>query len=218
MKNIKARHLEKYDSEKYEKIAFGVLKNKSDNNYCFAFEAEFEESEEQYPLSDLLSQYGLACTDYYLTDQIIDGVKKSIIEVDTLDDDKVELIHILNFSTIVGRTIENVVYGKYALLALKYGIGKIKINDLEIFIPVYAYRNDRAGMMNFEIIYPEMQYKKMFEDGIEVQDLLPENCRAEFILLEKAKASIIFKKNEETHKLIYGLKGYEQTEKLEQSE
>src|SRR5690349_10145270 len=122
MKNIKARHSEKYDSEKYEKIGFGVFKNNSENNYCFTFEAEFEESEEQYPLSDLLSQYSVSCTDHYLTDQIIDGIKKSIIEVETLTDKKDDLIQILNFSTIVGRTIENIVYGKYALLVLKYGI------------------------------------------------------------------------------------------------
>lgn len=214
MKNIKSRLIEKYDSVKYEKIAFGVFKNKIEKNYCFTFEAEFESNEEQYPLSDLLSQYSVSCTDHYLTDQTIEGEKKTVIEVETLTDKKDDLINILNFSTIVGKTIENVNYGGYALLVLKYGVGKIKIKNAEISIPIYAYRNDRSGVMNFERIYPEMQYNKLFEGGIDVQDLLPENSIAEFIMLEKAKAFVIFKDKGETHRLIYGLSGYEQTEKV----
>jgi len=214
MKNIKAIHLEKYNSDPYVEIVYSVFKNKSENNYCFTFEAEFDENEEQYPLSDLLSQYSLSCTDYYLTDQIINGVKKSIIEVETLTDKKDDLINIFNFSTIIERTIENVVYCGTVLLVLKYGIGKIKLTDEEISIPIFAYRNDRAGMVNFEIIYPEMQYKKMFEDGIDARDLLSPKCKVEYILLKKTKAFVIFKDNEETYRLIYGLKGYEQTEKI----
>ena len=213
MKNIEARHLEKYDSEKYEEIAFSVFENKSENNYCFTFEAEFEENEEQYPLSDLLSQYSLSCTEYYLTDQIIDGVNKSIIEVETLTNKKSDLISILNFATIVKKTIENVVYCGRVILVLKYGMGKIKLADAEISTPIFAYRNDRAGMVNFEIIYPEIQYKKMFEDGIDAGDLVSKSCKVEFILLEKTKAFVIFTEKEETHRLTYGLKGYEQTEK-----
>lgn len=212
MKNIKARYLEKYESDPYVEIVYSIFKNKSENNYCFSFEAEFDENEGQYPLSDLLNQYSLNCTDYYLTDQIIDGIKKSIIEVETLTDKKDDLISIFNFSTIIEKTIENVVYGRRALLVLKYGIGKIRLSDAEMSIPIFAYRNDRSGMVNFEIIYPEMQYKRMFEDGIDAQNLLSQKCKVEYILLEKAKAFVIFKDNEETYKLIYGLQGYEQTE------
>ncbi len=214
MNNIKPCRLEKYDAGQYEEIAYGVFKNHSARNYCFAFEAEFGENEEQYPLSDLLSQYILSCTDHYLTGQIIDGVEKSIIEVETLADSKVELIHILNFTTIVGRTIENVVYCGRVLLVMKYGIGKIRCIDEEVTVPIFAYRNDRAGMVNFEIIYPEMQYKKMFEAGVDIRDLISKNGKVEFILLEKTKAFVILTDNGETLKLIYGLKGYEQTEKV----
>ena len=215
MKNIKGKCLEKYNSDQFTEIAHSVFKNKLENNYCFAFEAELEENEEQYPLDDLLNQYNVSCTEYYENEEILDGIKKTIREVETISDSKNDLIKILNFSTIVGRTIENVVYCGSVLLVLKYGMGKIKLNDAEILTPILAYRNDRAGMMNFEIIYPEIQYNRMFEEGINGSDLLPQNCKMEFILLEKGKAFVIFKDNEETYKLVYGLKGYEQTEKIE---
>lgn len=215
MKNIESHVLEKYATEQYLEIAFSVFKSKSANNYCFTFEAEFEENEEQYPLEDLLSQYSLNCTDHYVTDHIIDGKKKSIIEVETLSDKKNDLINILNFSTIIGRTVENVVFGGSVLLVLKYGIGKIKFTSREVAVPIFAYRNDRAGMRNFEIIHPEMQYKKMFEEGVDIKDLMPAHGELKFVLLKDAKAFVIFEEDNQMHRLVYGLKGYEQMEKVE---
>ncbi|MFT3681046.1 MAG: hypothetical protein QM791_12280 [Ferruginibacter sp.] len=218
MTNITAILLEKYKSGEFEEIAHSVFRNKSEKNYCFTFEAELKEHEDQYPLDDLLSQYSLSCTAYYKDEKISDEIKRSTIEVETLSDGKDDLIKILNFSTIAGRTIENVEYCKYALLVLKYGMGKITAGDTETLIPLLACRNDRAGMMNFEIIYPEMQYKQMFEEGINASGLLPENCKPLFVFLKKGKAAVVFKDKEEIYRLIYGLNGYEKTEKAEWDE
>ena len=218
MKNIKVKHLGKYDSNEYIEIAYSVYKNNLQNNYCFAYEAELEENEGQYPLENLLDQYSVSCTEYYGEEEIIDGIKKASAEVETLSDSKEDLIKIFNFSTIIDKIIENAVYCGTELLVLKYGTGKIiQNNQKEISIPIFAKRNDITGRENFEIKYPEIQYKKMFESGINVPNSLPEISTMEYILLENSKANVIYKIHGETYRLIYGLKGYEQNEKIEET-
>ena len=215
MKNIKVKHFGKYDSNEYVEIAYSVYKNNLKNNYCFAYEAELEENEGQYPLEDLLDQYSVNCTEHYGEEVIIDGIKKAIVEVETLSDSKEDLIKIFNLSTIIDKIVENVVYCGAELLVLKYGTGKILQNgQKEMSIPIFAKRNDRTGMENFEKKYPEIQYKRMFESGINIPNSLLEISVMEYILLENNKANIIYKIHEETYRLVYGLKGYEQNEKI----
>ena len=107
MKNIKTVKLDKYNTDNYKEIAFGVYLNKELNNYCFCFEADVID---QYPLEDLLDQYLVNCTEYYGQEVTIENEKKNIVEVETLSADKNDLIKILNFSTIVDKEIINVVY------------------------------------------------------------------------------------------------------------
>ena len=214
MKNIKTKHLDKYNSNEYTEIAYSVYKNKLGNNYCFAYETELMESEGQYPLEDLLDQYDLNCTEYCGKEEIIDGIKKTIVEVETLSDSKSDLIKIFNFSTIVDKIIENTAYCGQTILVINYGVGKILLHEKEILVPIFAKRNDRNGRENFESKYPEIQYKKIFEAGINVDNLLSGNFVIEYILLENSKANVIYTTNEEIYRLIYGLKGYEQSEKI----
>jgi len=185
-------------------------------NYCFTFEAEFEKNEGQYPLEDLLSQYSLSCTEeYFETKETIQGGQKSIIEVETLTDEKEDLINILNFSTIIGRTIENVIHEGFVLLVIKYGIAKIKLGESEKTVPIFAERNDRSGMINFEVIYPELQLKCIFEESVDTKGLISEQSEIEFVLLKDFKAFVIFKTCEQQkYQLVYGLNGYERTEKI----
>ena len=92
MKNIKVKHLNKYDTDIFEKIKKQVYKNKLTNNYCFAYEAELEENEEQYPLGDLLDLFRLRCTeDFCFKEEVNGGIKKQIVEVETSSDSKKDL-------------------------------------------------------------------------------------------------------------------------------
>lgn len=209
MKNIKLVKLDKYKPDNYNEISYGIYLNKSANNYCFCFEADVVD---QYPLEDLLDQYGVNCTEYYGQGTIIDGEKKNIVEVETLSSNKIDLIKILNFSTIVDKEIINVAYNGSELLVINYGESNIIINEKEIHIPIVGYRNDRSGMVCFELKYPEAQYKKQFTDGhsisIDIDNFNENNFK--YILLKDSKATIIYENNNKTTEIIFNLKELEQ--------
>lgn len=211
MKNIKTVKLDKYNTDNYSEIAYGVYLNKKSNNYCFCFEADVIE---QYPLEDLLDQYLVNCTEYYGQESTIGDEKKNIVEVETLSADKKDLIKILNFSTIVDKEIINVVYKGSELLVVNYGNSSFSLNGKKVCIPIVGYRNDRRGMVCFELIYPEAQYKNMFikdqSYNIEFNDFDENNLK--YIILQDGKAKIIYydSSKQATTEIIFNQKGVEQ--------
>lgn len=210
MKDIKIVKLDKYNSENYKEIAFSVYFNKKANNYCFAFEAD---EVNQYPLEDLLDQYNVSCTEYYGQKVTINNEEKNIVEVQTLSNKKNELIKLLNFSTIIDKEIINVLYARSELLALYYGISNFILNGNKIEVPIVAYRNDYSGLTNFEVKYPEIQYKAMFnqnkEYNIELENFDVENIK--YILLQDRKAKLVYDKDNKYYEAIFNLNGYENT-------
>ncbi|MBE6157132.1 MAG: hypothetical protein E7161_05300 [Firmicutes bacterium] len=215
MKNIKAVKLDKYNADNYREVAFDVYFNEAANNYCFCFETDVVN---QYPLEDLLDQYLLSCTEYYGQEVTIGGVQKNIVEVETLSANKENLIRILNLSTIVDKEIINVVYGEYEILVVNYGNSNCVINGKEIHIPIVGYRNDRSGMINFELKYPEVQYKSMFTSGqtynIEIVNFDENNLK--YILLRDGKAKLIYEDSytQETIEIIFNQDGIEEIKKV----
>lgn len=210
MKEIKIVKLDKYNNDNYKEIAFSVYLNTDADNYCFAFEAD---EVNQYPLEDLLDQYKVSCTEYYGQNVVLNNEEKNIVEVQTLSSEKKDLIHILNFSTIVGREIVNVSYGDMELLTLKYGLSNVVLNGNKLEVPIVAYRNDQTGMFSFEIKYPEMQYKNMFSNRQEINVEL-ENFDANgvrYILLKDRKALVVYEFDDKCYEAIFNLNGYEKT-------
>jgi hypothetical protein len=211
MKDIKLVRLDKYSKDDYKEIFDGIFLDRNADNYCFCFEADIVE---QYPLEDLLDQYRVNCTEYYGQEVIINGEKKNLVEVQTLSSKKIDLIRILNLSTILGKEIVNVSYFNSGLLAVNYGNSDFTINGKEVIIPILAYRNDSSGMICFEAKYHEMQYKSMFSKGqsycVEIENF--DANRLKYILLRDGKARIIYDKidDEKMIELIFGLKGFEQ--------
>lgn len=211
MKDIKIVKLDKYNRDDYKEIAYDVYLNKNANNYCFCFEAD---KVDQYPLEDLLDQYRVSCTEYYGQEVDFKGEKKNIVEVETLSTDKKDLIKILNLSTIIDKEIINVVYNNSELLVVNYGNSNVIINGQEVHIPIVGYRNDRSGMICFELEYPEAQYKSMFTKGeefnIEMDNFDINNLK--YILLKDWKAKIIYEDSnlEETTEIIFNQKGLEE--------
>lgn len=78
MKNIKYYEAEKYNEEKYEKVAEHIYKTEDTflggeqyvTSLCFEQEPEFEEGTSpqdisQYPLEDILDKYLVAVEDFY---------------------------------------------------------------------------------------------------------------------------------------------------------
>jgi len=210
MKDIRIVKLDKYNSENYKEIAFSVYFNKEANNYCFAFEAD---EVNQYPLEDLLDQYNVSCTEYYGQKVTINNEEKNVVEVQTLSDEKKELIKLLNFSTIIDKEIINVSYAESELLVIHYGMSNFILNGNRIEIPIVAYRNDSSGLTNFEVKYPEIQYKTMFskekEYNIELENFDVEN--AKYILLKDRKAKLVYGKDDKYYESIFNLNGYENT-------
>lgn len=215
MKYIKVVKLDKYNTDNYKEIAYGVYLNKESNNYCFSFEADVID---QYPLEDLLDQYLVNCTEYYGQEITIGNEKKNIVEVETLSADKNDLLKILNFSTIVDKEIINVIYNNSELLVINYGNSDFTLNGKKVNIPIVGYRNDKSGMVCFELIYPEVQYKNMFTKkqtySIEF-DNFDEN-KLKYILLRDGKAKIIYddSSEQETTEIIFNQKGIEQIKKV----
>ena len=89
----------------------------------------------------------------------------------------------------------------------------MKVNGKTITVPIVAYRNDRSGMISFEIKYPEMQYKGMFTDGRELNfdiDNFDENS-IKYVLLRDGKAKMVYENNDNNNliEIVYNLKGLE---------
>ena len=210
MKDIKIVKLNKYNDENYKEIAFSVYYNKEANNYCFAFEAD---EVNQYPLEDLLDQYNVSCTEYYGQKVILNNEEKNIVEIQTLSNEKKEFIRLLNLSTIVDKEIINVSYADCELLVINYGLSSFILNGNRIEIPIVAYRNDSSGMSNFEVKYPELQYKTMFckeqEYNIDLENF--EVRCVKYILLKDSKAKLIYGTDEKYYEIVFNLNGYENT-------
>ena len=182
MKNIKAKHLDKYDTDKFEKVKKQVYKNKSTNNYCFAYEAELEKNEGQYPLEDLLELFSLRCTeDFCIKEEVIGGIKKQIVEVETYSDRKKDLNNILNFSNIIGKTVENVELCEAAVLVINCGMGKIILYGNEILLPIFAERISPEH--TFNIIYGEEIFINEFKNGVNIGEAIPKGSEIRYVLL-----------------------------------
>lgn len=141
MKEIKERLLDKYSTNNYSKIIDGVYLNKKEKNYCFAYECILEKGEGQYPLEDLLDNYHVHCSNEYCGDEIEeDGIKKSIVEIETLKDDKDSLMNILCYSTIVNKTINNIALNGKIYVASRFIDGKVIFDKKEYTLPMYGVR------------------------------------------------------------------------------
>ncbi len=213
MKNIKIKKLEKYENGDYEEVAFSVYKDKNNNWYCFAFECELEEDEDQYLLEDLLDKYNVSCTEYYGKPFMENGVKKSIVEVKTLNDELECLISILNFSTIVDKQVNNFNYKDCAFVGINYGNGKIILKENERELPIYAPRNN-GKTDNFCMKYPEGQLKTMFEKGIDITEHIEGEIKLQLIMLKDSSAHVVYTQNEKDYELIYNLKGFVSKEEV----
>lgn len=190
MKDIKIRKLEKYDSENYEEIGFGVYFNKKAKNYCFSYQTKLEDGEDQYPLEDLLDKYLVSCAEFCGEEFLVDGEKISYVEVQTLSAKLTDLISILNYATLVGKEVQNVEIKGRCLLAKRYANGKVRMNDNEYEIPILANRSTGGNLNNFEIKYPEMNYVTMFKNAIEMpEDLF--NYEPKFIFLNDNLAKVV---------------------------
>ena len=165
MKEIKERHLVEFDTEKYQKIVDGIYLNKKAKNFCFAYECILEEGENQYPLEDLLDNFYVNCVDYYGDEIEEDGVKKSIVEVETLDDKKKSLLRILAYSTIVGKTINNVILNGGVCVGSLLGNGKIIFEGKEYTLPVYVIRD---GEESFEAQQWEYHFLRNFSSIVDM--------------------------------------------------
>jgi len=190
MKNIRIRKLEKYNSDNYKELGFGVWLNKLDDNYCFSYEAMLEDDEGQYPLEDLLDKYRVNCTEYYGQEEIINGERVSYVEVETLSAELEDLISILNYATIVDKVVQNVAIKGAIYIVKKYSEGTVIFNDVEYTIPIIADRSDNGGLNNFEIQYPEKQYEAMFIEGVKITEGL-ENYVPKYVFLSNGKAKVI---------------------------
>lgn len=190
MKNTKIRKLEKYESENYSEIGFGVFLNKLKNKYCFSYETILEDGEGQYPLEDLLDKYGVNCTEYYGQEEIINGERVSYVEVETLSSTLKDLISILNYATIVDKVVQSVAIKGRMYIVKKYSEGNVMLNDIEYTVPIIADRSANRELNNFEIKYPEKQYEAMFLKGVKINEVL-ENYAPKYILLGNGRAKII---------------------------
>ena len=224
MKNIKAKHLNKYDTNKFEKVKKQVYKNKLANNYCFAYEGELEENEGQYPLEDLLELFKLRCTeDFCIKEEYIGGIKKQIVEVETSSDSKKDLKYILNFSNIIGKTVENVELCEAAVLVINCGMGKIILDGKVILLPILAERINPDN--TFNIIYGEEIFIDEFKNGVNISGAIPKDCEIRYILLtsnvsftKKAIglcALVIYNINEKTYGLMYSKLGPREENRIE---
>lgn len=162
MKDIRNFTLDKYSSDNYREAAFGVYYNKEADNYCFCFVAD---EMDQYPLEDLLEQYSLTATDDCGVVIGKNGKSQYIAEVETVSSDKSDFIQLMNFTTIVGKEVLDYEIGDYVYLGVKYADSDFSINGKKVSAPIIGYRTDSSGMMSFDAIYPDMQFKNMFTSG-----------------------------------------------------
>lgn len=213
MKNIVAKKLEKYESSSYKEIAFPIFKNTSLNYYCFAYECELEKDEGQYPLEDLLNMFSVSCGEYFGEPYIENGIKKSIVEIITISDKIEELIKILNFSTIIGKQINNFVCGKNIMLGVNYGNANLIVNSKKIVVPIYAVRKNR-NTENFCVYYPEIQLSNLFINDLDLSNYINDNNEVEYVLIKENYAYVIYKKDNEEEQLVYNLKGFVRAEKV----
>ena len=207
MKDIRTFTLEKYSSDNYSEIAFGVYLNKETDSYCFCFEAD---EMEQYPLEDLLEQYNLSTTDDCGIVIGKDGKSKYIAEVETVSSDKSDFIQLMNFTTIVGREIVNFEIGDYVYLGVKYADSDFSINGIKVNAPIIGYRTDSSGMISFDVIYPDIQYKNMFTSGSNISAKVStadiENIC--FIIIKDGHAKLFSTYEEISRMIIFNTDGF----------
>ncbi|HEM3181529.1 hypothetical protein [Streptococcus suis] len=204
--------LTKYQTDDYNFILFDIYYSKAKK--CFSFCCELAEQAEQYPLEDLLEQYWLVCGDYCGEETEIDGTKRFLLEVETIDETKEDFIHILNFSTIIGKNVLNFPVGQFECIGVFCDeVSDFLLNQQEIKLPIYRYRNDRDGMVGFEnkhaeavIIYNHLMKEKSYEFPKAI------GMTFDFIYIKDRKAYLVGKQGETDCQLRIGVDGMEELE------
>ena len=196
MRNIKVRDISKFKDIMYEYVDYGVFYNNQTKKYHFAFEYKVDDNEDtEYPLVFFVEKYGLEVSKDYDGAEIVENDEViAIVEVMTKTDSKVDLIRILNFSTIIGKQVSFVEYEEYLLLGLIYGIGKVFFDDKYRYseVPVLSPRTNEYGEDNFEYRDGELDTFKLLEDGVTIDFSVASDMNLQYVLLESDKANFVF--------------------------
>lgn len=164
MKVLRSYPVAKYQTAGYKAVGFDIYHNLERD--CFALCLEMAEPAEQYPLEDLLEQYWLVAGDYTGDFVEFDGDNLCLLEVETLNAGKEDLIYLLNFSTIIGKEVVNFPTGKYESFGLKDPKeSSFYLNGEELRLPIYYERTDRSGMVNFGNRHGEAVMRSKLTEG-----------------------------------------------------
>ena len=193
MKVLETYVLDKYATPGFRPVAYGIYRNLAKDNFCFCFEVA--EEAEQYPLGDLLDQYLLNCTERFGQPEETGGQTRYLIEVETLEAEKEDFIKLLNFSTILNNTIVNYIKQGGVRLGEQRAVSSFFIRGERIAVPVIANRNDRAGMVSFNLKYPEAHLASLF---MENRDYDLERIDGEFayIELKDGRANLVLEQSD----------------------
>ena len=194
MRNIKIRDLEKFHNIEYEFIAFGVYFNHTTKKFHFAIEYKLDDNEDvEYPFTFFLDKYGLSCPYEYNGCEIVeDGEVKAVAEVVTNSDTKLDLLRILNFSTIVDKQVTYAEYEDYLLLVLAYGEGKVFFDDRYAEVPVVASRMNEYGNDNFEYNKSELKSYEKLAEGVNIEANVADDMKLQYVLLENELLNFVF--------------------------
>lgn len=207
MKVLGTYQLDKYATPDFNQIAYEIYHNRAKNNYCFCFEAA--EEVEQYPLEDLLDQYLVNCTEWHGQGVEINGKTRYLIEVETLDAGKDNFIKLLNFSTILNKTIVNYVQLDGVCLGEQRAVSSFSIRGEKITVPIIANRNDQSGMMSFNLKYPEAQLAALFVDNRHY-DLDRLDGEFAYIELKDRRAYLVLNQGDDVqYQYVFNTRGFE---------
>lgn len=101
MKNIHSIPLPKYQTERFQFIRENIHKSLDDETYRITLSMELEKDEDtQYPIEDILDEYGLYATDHIVTEEKKD---RTVLEIELAGD----LEGIESASNLIGKRAYN---------------------------------------------------------------------------------------------------------------
>lgn len=214
MKVLNSYCPQKYQGSNYKPVLFEVYQKVEDA--CFVFCCELQEAADQYPLEDLLDQYGLVCGEYFGDGVLIDGQMRYLLEVETVSDNQKSLIKLLNFTTIVGKTVVTYSDGKYEMLGLYHGeVSDLLLNQKAIRVPIYRHRSNRDGWPTFDNTHAEavLIFQRLMK-GYSYHCAKAISLAVDLIYVDGWKAYLVGKLGNDAYQLRIGVNGVEELEKI----
>jgi hypothetical protein len=104
---------------------------------------------------------------------------------------------------VPGKAVLNYTIGGSDYLCVRYGETDCTVNGMPVRVPLLGCREDIWGSLDFEVRYPEYQFRGQFTGGTDFAvPELPANTEFRAVILRDSFAYVLYLENNRTNKAL----------------